>query len=94
MNSGKVILSALAGVAIGAALGILFAPDKGTATRHKISKKKNDITDELERKFNAFVDSFSRKFENLHDEAHEMADEVKYKAKSAAERVTGDKNSA
>ena len=39
MNSGKVVLGVLAGLAAGAALGILFAPDKGTATRKKISKK-------------------------------------------------------
>ena len=38
MGSGKVLLGVLAGVAVGATLGILFAPDKGSETRKKISQ--------------------------------------------------------
>ena len=52
MNAGKLILGVAAGVAVGAALGVLFAPDKGTTTRKKISKKGHDLTYDLERKFN------------------------------------------
>ena len=36
MKAGKVFLGVLAGVAAGAVLGILFAPDKGSKTRKKI----------------------------------------------------------
>lgn len=39
MNSGKVVLGALAGLAAGALLGILFAPDKGSETRKKSRKR-------------------------------------------------------
>lgn len=36
-NEGNTVLGILAGTAIGAVLGILFAPDKGTNTRKKIA---------------------------------------------------------
>lgn len=45
MTNGKAILAVLAGVAAGAALGILFAPDKGSNARKKISKKGEDLAD-------------------------------------------------
>ena len=36
MKQGQIVLGVLAGIAAGAVLGILFAPDKGTITRKKI----------------------------------------------------------
>jgi gas vesicle protein len=80
MSTGKIALGALAGVAIGAAVGILFAPDKGSSTRKKISKKKDEYVDELEDKFTEFVNSITRKFETVKKEAGDMADSVKLKA--------------
>lgn len=71
MSSGKVLLSVLAGIAIGAVLGILFAPDKGSVTRKKISQKSNALADELSVKFNEFVESVTEKLEALKIEAEE-----------------------
>ncbi|MFZ6014344.1 MAG: YtxH domain-containing protein, partial [Bacteroidota bacterium] len=45
MNNGKAVLAVVAGVAAGVALGMLFAPDKGSDTRKKISKKGEDLAD-------------------------------------------------
>ena len=74
MKSGKVLLGLLAGVAIGATLGILFAPDKGSSTRKKISKKGDEYADELEKKFNDFIDSMTKKYETVKDEANNLAE--------------------
>jgi gas vesicle protein len=69
MNSGKVLLGVLAGVAAGAALGILFAPDKGSSTRKKIARKSDDYAEELEDNFNEFIGRISEKFDNLKEKA-------------------------
>jgi len=63
MNSGKVVLGVLAGVAIGAVMGILFAPDKGSETRKKISRKGEDAVDEIAEKFDELLDSLNEKID-------------------------------
>ena len=68
MKSGKVVLGLMAGFAAGTLLGLLFAPDKGTNTRKKISKKKHAYSDAAEEKFDTFIDEVSEKFEALKDE--------------------------
>lgn len=65
MKSGKVLLGVLAGVAVGAALGVLFAPDKGWNTRKRISRKGEDILDDLREKFDEFLDTFSSKVDEV-----------------------------
>jgi gas vesicle protein len=62
MNSGKVILGALAGLAAGALIGVLFAPDKGSESRHKIVKKGEDYLDSVKNKFNSLLDTISGKY--------------------------------
>ena len=93
MNSGKVILGALAGIAAGAALGILFAPDKGTNTRKKISKKRDDYVDELSGKFDEFVDGMTQRFDTMKQEATRMAENGKAKADKALAEVSHAANS-
>ena len=60
MSSGKVLLGVLAGVAAGALIGILFAPDKGTETRKKIIEKGEDYVDGIKEKINGIVDDLTK----------------------------------
>jgi len=84
MNTGKVLLGVLAGVAAGAILGVLFAPDKGSETRKKIAKKGNDYADNLKDQFNEFVDGMSDKFDDLKDEAAPIIANGKVKMQNTA----------
>jgi len=79
MSSGKILLGVLAGVAVGATLGILFAPAKGADTRKKISKKGDDYADELGEKINELIGSIKEKFETAKTEASNMAQNGKAK---------------
>lgn len=72
MSFGKVLLGVLAGVSAGAVLGILFAPDKGTSTRSKISQKGDEYADGLEEKFNEFINNVSKKYKTVVEDASHL----------------------
>ncbi|HQZ75300.1 MAG TPA: YtxH domain-containing protein [Chitinophagaceae bacterium] len=84
MKSGKVLLGVLAGLATGAALGILFAPDKGSATRKKISKKGEEYADKFGEKYNEFITGIKNKFVTAKEEAVQLAENGKAKAEEIA----------
>jgi gas vesicle protein len=69
MESGKVALGILGGVAVGALLGVLFAPAKGTKTRRRILNKGKDYADDVKEKFDDLLDSVSEKYEDFLTEA-------------------------
>ncbi|MDZ4682562.1 MAG: YtxH domain-containing protein [Saprospiraceae bacterium] len=87
MDSGKAVLGILAGFAIGATLGVLFAPDKGTSTRKKITQKSDDYINELSTKFNTMVDGVTKKFETLKTDATHMIENGKAKADALEAKV-------
>ncbi len=47
----KIIMASLAGLAAGFALGLLFAPAKGSKTRKKLKKKLKGVAEELGDKY-------------------------------------------
>ncbi|MEJ5962381.1 YtxH domain-containing protein [Pedobacter immunditicola] len=46
-DNSKVLIGLLAGLAAGAALGLLFAPEKGTDTRDRLSQSIKDLSDSI-----------------------------------------------
>ena len=59
MDTGKALLGILAGLAAGAVLGFLLAPEKG-GSRKSISKKGEDLADALNNKIDEKIDDLIR----------------------------------
>jgi len=82
MSSSKTALTLLAGVVIGGAMGfaagMLLAPEKGAATRQKVKKAMDDLTDEFVEKMDDVVNQFS----DLAEDAEEVIEE-KFSKKEA-----------
>lgn len=69
MDNSKLIAGFLLGAAVGATIGILLAPDKGTATRKKIIDKGADMSDAIKGKFNEVVDGVKGSFTKAKEDA-------------------------
>lgn len=57
------------GVAVGAILGVMYAPDRGSVTRRKLARTGNDIKD----RFNDLKDTIADKIDNLKDSGEDNA---------------------
>lgn len=69
MSKGNVLLGVLAGAAIGALVGVLYAPEKGSETRRKIAKKKDELIDGITNKFNNIIETVTESFDEVKEEA-------------------------
>lgn len=73
MNSGKIVLGILGGVAVGAIAGILFAPAKGKDTRKKILKNSKDYADNFKEKIQNLQNEVTDKYNGYFDDAKDLA---------------------
>lgn len=87
MSNQKVLIGLFAGVAIGAALGILFAPDKGSETRKKIKDKGNDYKQNLTDKYGQIVDAAHEKIESVKSRFNDLTGKAEKAANGTVEQT-------
>ena len=75
MKSQKVIAGILIGAAAGAALGLLFAPYKGSRTRRKLANAGSELKDSLKEKIEDFVETITDQFQSTRKELMETGKE-------------------
>lgn len=94
-DNSKTVVALLAGLAAGAALGILFAPAKGEETVDKLSNSLSDLKDrvleraktEIEGLVNTgkeYASKASDSYDTIKDEVKEKVSSVKEDAKDSA----------
>jgi len=86
-KKGNTLITFLAGAAVGAILGILYAPDKGTVTREKLSFQLDKYKKLLEEYLDDLV---SGKDTPLTSEAKSQGEKVVSETKGKAERLLED----
>src|SRR5690606_36003108 len=59
MDNGKIVTALLAGLAAGAVLGILFAPEKGSETRDKLNDSLADLGDAIKERAEEQINQLS-----------------------------------
>lgn len=82
-DNSKVVVALLAGLAAGAALGILFAPEKGTETRDK-------LTDSLKKLGDSIRETAANEIDNLVGLKDKVVDNIKSKIKNVDEEYQDD----
>lgn len=82
-DNSKTILALLAGLAAGAALGILFAPDKGDDTRDKLTDSLKGLSDSIK-------ESAGKEIESLLGLKDKLVDNIKTKIKGAEDEYQDD----
>lgn len=80
-DNTKILIALLAGMAAGAALGILFAPEKGSDTRDKLSDSLKNLGDSIK-------DRAAEEIENLSEFKEQVVENIRSKIRSAENDYT------
>lgn len=87
-NSANALGVFLLGSAVGAALGILFAPDAGVEMRDLIASKAKDGLDTLKEKLNDGEQTFDQYKDKAENYAEKTAADAKSKVKDKADKMS------
>lgn len=90
-TSGAVV-GLLAGLAVGAVLGVLFAPDSGKRIREQISDKALGLTDNMKDGFIALKEQLSAQKDNIMGLKDRLAENIKGKTGTVNQEPKGSKN--
>ena len=90
MSNTKVLLGFVAGAAVGALAGILFAPDKGEKTREKIAGKAGDFSESVKSSFGDFIDGLKQSYMSTKEEVEDLTE----KGRSSVNTMKADAKSA
>lgn len=85
MSAKRIVVATLIGVGTGAILGLLFAPDRGSATRKRLSRRSSRYMGALKDTAGEYVDTLEETFENARETAVGIAD----KARNAVHSLAG-----
>lgn len=77
MGNVKTILGIVSGIAAGAVIGVLLAPDKGSNTRKRIVRKGTGYVDNLKGTYNNLVETITDNYDVIKDDIVEIASSKK-----------------
>ncbi len=86
-SSVSAILGFMAGAAAGAAIGVLFAPDKGTTTRKKIKSQAQKVGDEMKEGLSHKIDELNKFVAGFVDETKDKIADLEKKTKQEIKEV-------
>ncbi|HZY35794.1 MAG TPA: YtxH domain-containing protein [Mucilaginibacter sp.] len=82
-DNTKVVVALLVGLAAGAALGILFAPDKGNETRDKLAESLKNLGESIK-------ETASKEIDNLMAYKDKVVDNIKSKMNGVEQEYQDD----